>query len=120
MTLSDGRGGGESVSNNVVGPFNEGTEVVLVCESGGGKPIPQVCWYNGEQPLAGKASSFEDADRTSTGRSEVRLTVGRNDLSARLECRSTNEAVADPLSSTVQLDVNCKSNINNRKAVSKS
>lgn len=108
VTLSDGRGGGETVSNNVVGPFNEGTEVVLVCESGGGKPIPQVSWYNGEQPLAGKASSFEDADRTGTGRSEVRLTVGRNDLSARLECRSTNEAVADPLSATVQLDVNLR------------
>ena len=25
-----------------VGPFNEGTDILLICESGGGKPIPQV------------------------------------------------------------------------------
>ena len=25
-----------------MGPFNEGTDILLICESGGGKPIPQV------------------------------------------------------------------------------
>ena len=108
MTLSDGRGGGESVANNVVGPFNEGSEVVLVCESGGGKPIPQVSWFHGAAQLPGKTSSFEDADRTGTGRSEVRLVVGRDDLSAKLVCRASNEAVEEPLAASVQLDVNCE------------
>jgi len=30
---------------SVVGPFNQGTELTLICESGGGKPIPQVYFY---------------------------------------------------------------------------
>ena len=30
-----------------IGSYNEGQEMRLVCESGGGKPIPRVTWYNG-------------------------------------------------------------------------
>ena len=30
-----------------IGAYNEGQEMRLVCESGGGKPIPRVTWYNG-------------------------------------------------------------------------
>ncbi len=36
-----------------VGPFNEGQDLRLLCESGGGKPIPRVTWYNGTQIMSG-------------------------------------------------------------------
>ena len=36
--------GEEHVTNSMIGPYNEGSEVVLVCESGGGKPTPRVRW----------------------------------------------------------------------------
>ena len=38
-------------TNSVVGPYNEGTDIVLICESGGGKPIPRVTWYINNQQV---------------------------------------------------------------------
>ena len=37
-----------------IGPFDEGHEVKLLCESGGGKPIPKVTWFNGSNIISGK------------------------------------------------------------------
>ena len=45
------------VSNSVVGPYNEGTDIVLICESGGGKPIPQVTWFINNQQVRAKSAS---------------------------------------------------------------
>ena len=108
-----GPGGGglherQIVSNSVVGPFNEGTDIILICESGGGKPIPQVSWFINNQQVPGRASSSEEADRTGTGRSELALTVGRAQLGAKLECRAGNEAISEPLISSIQLDVSLR------------
>ena len=36
-----------SVEPVTIGAYNEGQEMRLACESGGGKPIPRVTWYNG-------------------------------------------------------------------------
>ena len=58
--------------------------------------------------MAGKASSSEDADRTGTGRSELRLGVDRSLLGAKFECRAENEALSEPLVSSVQLDVSLR------------
>ena len=45
------------VSNSVVGPYNEGTDIVLICESGGGKPIPQVTWFINNNQVGAKLVS---------------------------------------------------------------
>ena len=45
---------GKDISDSVIGPYNEGQELRLQCESGGGKPIPIVTWYNGSEVLSGK------------------------------------------------------------------
>ena len=58
--------------------------------------------------VAGKGSSSEEADRTGTGRSELSLTVDRSLLGASFECRADNEAVAEPLVASVQLDVSLR------------
>ena len=60
----------------------------------------------------GKASSFEEEDGTGTGRSEIRVQLGRGDLGNRLTCRSENEALPanQPLQKSVQVDINCKFN----------
>ena len=39
--------GGSAAEPVTIGAYNEGQEMRLVCESGGGKPIPRVTWYNG-------------------------------------------------------------------------
>ncbi|CAG0915650.1 unnamed protein product [Notodromas monacha] len=36
-----------------VGPFKEGTEISLRCESRGGKPVPKVSWLNGTSQIYG-------------------------------------------------------------------
>lgn len=46
---------GSPVNNaSVVGPFDEGATLTLSCESGGGKPVARVSWWNGTQELTGK------------------------------------------------------------------
>jgi hypothetical protein len=39
---------------STIGPFTEGEELTLTCESGGGKPIPNVVWWNGTHKMTGK------------------------------------------------------------------
>ncbi len=50
ISLSSGLGSRSLPANSVVGPFMEGSELLLVCESGGGKPIPQVTRQSSETP----------------------------------------------------------------------
>ena len=45
---------GKDISDSRIGPYNEGQELRLLCESGGGKPIPRVTWYNGSEKISGK------------------------------------------------------------------
>ncbi|XP_059086621.1 hemicentin-1-like isoform X5 [Tigriopus californicus] len=100
---------GDIVSSTSLGPFNEGEELRLLCESGGGKPIPKVTWYNGTEIMSGKASSFESPDGTGTGRNEIRVVLERGDLGSRFTCQSENEAIVNaPLQTSVQLDVNLR------------
>jgi hypothetical protein len=47
-------GAGTVKNGSTIGPYKEGTEVTLVCESGGGKPIPKVTWFNGTTRIPGK------------------------------------------------------------------
>ncbi len=59
--------------------------------------------------FSGKASSFEESDGTGTGRNEVRIRLSRGDLGSQFICRAENEAVEQPLQTSVQIDVNRKS-----------
>jgi hypothetical protein len=43
---------------STIGPFTEGEELTLTCESGGGKPIPSVIWWNGTHKMTGKFLSI--------------------------------------------------------------
>ncbi|XP_071742756.1 hemicentin-1 isoform X9 [Lepeophtheirus salmonis] len=99
----------KNISNSIIGPYTEGQELRLLCESGGGKPIPKVTWYNGSDILPGKSSSFEEPDGTGTGKNEVRIKLSRGDLGSHFTCKSENEAIRDnPMSSSVQVDVNLR------------
>jgi hypothetical protein len=45
--------GSETANASLIGPFNEGSVITLVCISGGGKPVAQLSWYNSSSPLQG-------------------------------------------------------------------
>ena len=49
---------GKDISDSRIGPYNEGQELRLLCESGGGKPIPRVTWYNGSEKISGKTHIY--------------------------------------------------------------
>ena len=51
---------GKDISDSRIGPYNEGQELRLLCESGGGKPIPRVTWYNGSEKISGKKKRFTE------------------------------------------------------------
>ena len=51
---------GKDISDSRIGPYNEGQELRLLCESGGGKPIPRVTWYNGSEKISGKKKSYTE------------------------------------------------------------
>ena len=59
----------------------------------------------------GKASSFEEEDGTGTGKNEVRIKLGRGDLGSQFTCQAENEAIEEPLSKSVRVDVNRKSKV---------
>jgi CD80-like C2-set immunoglobulin domain len=44
----------EISSSALIGPFQEGQELKLSCKSGGGKPIPDITWWNGTHKLPGE------------------------------------------------------------------
>ncbi|ODM99871.1 Cell adhesion molecule 2 [Orchesella cincta] len=43
--------GSETANASLIGPYNEGTVITLVCVSSGGKPVAQLNWYNNSSPL---------------------------------------------------------------------
>uniref|UniRef100_A0A1B6E6D7 Ig-like domain-containing protein n=1 Tax=Clastoptera arizonana TaxID=38151 RepID=A0A1B6E6D7_9HEMI len=91
-----------------IGPLTEDDELELMCESRGGKPIPMVQWYNGTDKMNDKYESESSGNGIGTGRSSVRVTVGRGDLGAKYQCRVTNDALVVPLVTWVELDVNVR------------
>ena len=56
-------------TNSVVGPYNEGTDITLICESGGGKPIPQVTWFINNQQVPDIITFEADSSLVSFGSS---------------------------------------------------
>ena len=130
VSTADGR---DISGSAIIGPFNEGHELRLICQSSGGKPIPRVTWFNGSNVISGKnnwcprispsflhvlsftvgkVSSFEEEDGTGTGRNEVRISLSRGDLGSQFTCQAENEAIDQPLVTSVQVDVNRKSKPN--------
>jgi hypothetical protein len=80
--------------------------------------LPSAFLYYGLNPsfflslfffIIGKVSSFEEEDGTGTGRNEVRIKLSRGDLGSQFTCQAENEAIDQPLSTSVQVDVNRKS-----------
>lgn len=90
-----------------IGPFSEGSTIALECTTSGGRPIPEVKWWNGSKPLRSKIS-LSESNHGPVVISTLRFIVSRYDLGAKFECRVFNNATDYPLSSHVSLDVHGK------------
>ena len=90
---------------SVIGPYDENSNVLLICEAEGGKPSPKVNWYSGSRLLD---SSFTVGPHGLV-RNELNIrSLNRSDFMSILTCRAWNNNVTEPVSSTVILDMNRK------------
>ncbi|KAL9897612.1 sidestep IV transmembrane protein isoform 2-T23 [Glossina fuscipes fuscipes] len=93
----------EKISN--VETFNEGSDIVLVCEVSGGRPRPNVTWYLDNSVID---ESFEHRTDGKTVNHLSYPNIGRQHLNARLVCVASNTNLTPPNNKVVILDVNLK------------
>ena len=87
-----------------VGPFDEGSVVVLECNSLHGRPSPQVAWFNGSKVMSSKTVITPDSEE---GRvtSAVSFVLTRSDLTSQFSCRVWNNATVRPIIRWITFDV---------------
>ncbi|CAG2104399.1 unnamed protein product [Medioppia subpectinata] len=115
-----------------IGPFAESSTIVFECSSSGGRPLPEVRWYNGTRAMRAKFTVLTDGNDQdhgdalisnggdlSTGgtgaggagptvTATMRIIATRYDLGAKFECRVWNNATLVPLYQWIRLDIQVK------------
>ncbi|XP_068619379.1 neural cell adhesion molecule 1-like [Battus philenor] len=89
--------------SGVVGPLEEGSALVLVCEVRGGRPEPIVSWL-----VNGTTESRYIGVKTDTHVMVNRLEIPkiqREDLNTTFKCRATNTQLVPPLEKAVRLEM---------------
>ncbi|KAL1422702.1 hypothetical protein MTO96_003785 [Rhipicephalus appendiculatus] len=91
---------------DVLGPYNEGATVMLVCEVEGGDPPPEALWFRDGELVD---TSFSVLRPQGVVRNELRLgPLRRRDLLAEVVCSASNTNLTEPLTSSLRLDLNLK------------
>ncbi|XP_076336476.1 protein turtle homolog B-like [Tachypleus tridentatus] len=91
--------------HGLIGPYNEGSPLLLICEADGGRPPPALTWKKEGKVLK------DNFTLTPQGfsRNEIVLPeLRRQDLLSSLVCEASNSDIGSPLSSSVTLDLNLK------------
>lgn len=92
--------------HSLIGPYNEGDRLGLVCSVEGGQPKPQVTWWR-EGVLLDESSEVTPSGHVT--RNELELpTLARHDLMAVFTCQASNNNISAPLSASVTVDMNCE------------
>ncbi|KAG7298039.1 hypothetical protein JYU34_018804 [Plutella xylostella] len=99
---------GRDVSG-VVGPLEEGNELVLVCEVRGGRPAPTVMWLIDSTPAPQYIGEKTDT-HVVVNRLELPH-VRRKHLNTTFKCRASNTNLVSPQEKTVRLELNLRPNL---------
>ncbi|XP_076366982.1 neural cell adhesion molecule 2-like isoform X1 [Tachypleus tridentatus] len=91
------------VLESLVGPFNEGESLTLVCETEGGKPLPSVSWWRESVLLD---DTYEIISNNIVKNALVIPTLERQHLMATFSCQALNNNQSLPQTSTVTVDMN--------------
>ncbi|XP_076260413.1 sidestep IV transmembrane protein isoform X2 [Rhynchophorus ferrugineus] len=89
----------------LLGPYNEGSDVNLLCEVKGGRPRPRVVWFLENTVID---DSYENRSDGVVVNHLTFPNVGRQHLHARLICQATNNNLVPPETKAVVLDINLK------------
>ncbi|XP_035725902.1 hemicentin-1-like isoform X4 [Vespa mandarinia] len=87
-------------------PYNEDSDVKLICQVRGGKPPPKLTWYLDNNVIDESYSYDREFALTVNHLSYPR--VGRQHLNARLICQASNTNLVPPQSRVLVLDMNLK------------
>ncbi|CAH1987501.1 unnamed protein product [Acanthoscelides obtectus] len=89
----------------LLGPYNEGATVNLLCVVRGGRPKPKVIWYLENTVID---DSYEVRPDGFVHNHLTFPNVGRQHLHARLICQASNTNIVPPMTKAAVLDVNRK------------
>ncbi|XP_039283060.1 hemicentin-1 isoform X2 [Nilaparvata lugens] len=89
----------------VLEPYNEGSDINLICEVSGGRPRPKVIWYWENNVID---ESFEHKESGLTVNTMTFANVGRQHLNSKLMCQASNTNLASPTFKYVILNINLK------------
>ncbi|XP_015585249.1 hemicentin-1 isoform X2 [Cephus cinctus] len=87
-------------------PYNEGSDVHLICEVRGGKPPPRVTWFL-ENTVIDESYLYSEISGVTVNHLSYPK-VGRQHLKSRLICQASNTNLTEPKSNLLILDVNLK------------
>lgn len=104
-TVGDNNGRGmQGKLEGLIGPFNEGAELTLVCLVSGGKPRPQITWFRDSAVIDKTYQHLDHKDGTSN---ELKITaLNKNHLLSKFTCQASNNNLSSPLQSSITLDLN--------------
>lgn len=89
----------------LIGPFNEGSELTLVCLVSGGKPRPQITWRRDFNVID---KTYQHLDKEGTS-NELRISsLNKNHRLSIFTCQASNNNLSVPLQSSITLDLNRK------------
>ena len=83
-------------------PFDEDSELTLVCEVTGGSPLPKVTWHWNDKIID---NTFQHIHDITVNRLNI-TKVTRNLLNAQFTCKSSNTNLIPPITAEIIVDVN--------------
>ncbi|XP_074593430.1 uncharacterized protein LOC141849125 isoform X2 [Brevipalpus obovatus] len=89
----------------LIGPFNEGDELRLICVTVGGKPRPSLTWWRDDVVID---DSFEYNDKDVTTNQLMIGSLARHYLLSIFTCQAINNNITVPSSTSITLDLNLK------------
>ncbi|GBM17492.1 hypothetical protein AVEN_193779-1 [Araneus ventricosus] len=101
VVIKDGRG---QLLKSLAGPYDEGTSLVLVCETEGGNPAPVVTWWKNGVLID---DTFSQTSQGLARNELVILKLQRSDFMTELTCQAFNKNLTS-INASVKIDLNMK------------
>lgn len=92
---------------DIIGPFDEDSNLILVCIVMGGNPGPEVTWWQ-EQRMMDRHAESRSAEQGVRNVLQLER-LGRVDLRTAITCQAANTQLSLPLTKSVTIELNCES-----------